>query len=509
MSQAKPIVLIVDDNEQKRYVLARHLKQAGFEIWEAASGEEAIRLARQQPSVIALDVQLPDIIGYEVSRRLRSDPATASIPIVQISATFTTPDSRAKGLECGADTFLTGSIEPEELVATMNAMIRMRRAEAMAKNFATQWQTTFDAISDAVCLVNTDGTIERCNLALATLLNIELSQVPGRNLLELVECTALDPSVYVRMLSSRHREVTERQADDKWFAISAEPVLDNEGTFKGGVLIISNITDRKRAEQVREREQAWLQQEAERLEAKVQERTRELEAIIKSMESFCYTIAHDLRTPLRAVSGFTSALLEKYSASFDEEGHDFAKRIVNASSRMDVLINELLAFGRLSHADLPRGSVDLNHVLNTVLAHHAIEIKESQAVLKVAPLLPCVWANQIITEQIVGNLVGNALKFVPPGVAPRVMVHAEARGQALRLWVDDNGIGIEPAYHEKVFGLFQRLHTDRQYRGTGLGLAIVRRGVERMGGHAGVESVPGQGSRFWIELPLLSSHEQG
>ena len=144
-SPPKATVLVVDDNEQKRYSITRYLKAAGFEIWETNNGEEALRLALKQPSVIALDINLPDILGFEVSRRLRNNPKTASIPIVQISATFTTPNSRAQGLNSGADTYLTGPIEPEELVATVNAMIRMRKAESAAREFASRWQSTFDS----------------------------------------------------------------------------------------------------------------------------------------------------------------------------------------------------------------------------------------------------------------------------------------------------------------------------------------------------------------------------
>lgn len=496
----KPTVLVVDDNEQKRYSITRYLRAAGFEIWETNCGEEALKLAQRQPDVITLDINLPDILGFEVSRRLRSDPKTASIPIIQISTTFTTPNSKAQGLDSGADTYLTGPIEPEELVATVHAMMRMRKAEGTAREFAARWQSTFDAITDAVILLNADGMIERCNRAFCALIDKPAHHVVGYSLSDVAGPTAVDQSVYFRMLVSRHRETIERCVNNSWYSIAADPVVDADGQFQGGVLIISNITDRKRADEARQREQELLQREADRLEAKVHERTRALEESVKSLEGFCYTIAHDLRAPLRAVNGLTSELLDQYSPSFDAEGKHLAERITAAARRMDRLIEELLAFGRLSNQDMPRRSVDLAAAFKSALAQHREEIKETNATVSLPTTMPRVWANPTIVEQIASNLIGNAIKFVPKGTAPRVQVETEDREKFLRVWVKDNGIGIEPAYHQKIFGLFERLHSDKAFRGTGIGLAIVQKGVERMGGRNGVESEVGKGSSFWIEL---------
>lgn len=498
----KPMVLVVDDNEQKRYTIARYLRASGFETLETATGEEALRMAKQKtPSAIALDVNLPDIVGYEVAKRIRTDPTTAGIPIVHISATFTTPNSKAHGLNSGADSYLTGPVEPEELVATINAMIRMRKAEVAARDYAAQWQTTFDAISDAVVLVNQDGMVEKCNRACLTLLNLPTERVVGKPVLDLAGAASLDQTVYFRMLGSRKRETSERQVNNEWFSVTADPVLNSEEAFKGGVVIISNITDRKKAEEIRAKEQASLQAEAGRLEAKVLERTRQLEESVKSMEGFCYTIAHDLRAPLRAVNGLTSELIGQYSAHFGPEGQELASRITAAAKRMDRLIEELLAFGRLSNADLPKRSVDCELAFKAAVLQFSEEIKEKKAEIEIRGRLPNVWANPTIVEQIAANFLGNALKFIGKNVTPKIVVWGETIGNTVRISVKDNGIGIEPAYHQKIFGLFERLHTDRQYRGTGIGLAIVRKGVERMGGTAGVESEIGKGSRFWIELP--------
>ena len=135
------------------------------------------------------------------------------------------------------------------------------------------------------------------------------------------------------------------------------------------------------------------------------------------------------------------------------------------------------------------------------LAQHSEEIEKTSASVTLPSTLPIVWANPTIVEQIASNLIGNALKFVRTGETPVVQITAEDCGDFTRVWVQDNGIGIEPDYHQKIFGLFERLHSEKSYRGTGIGLAIVQKGIERMDGRVGLESEPGQGSRFWIELP--------
>ena len=145
-------------------------------------------------------------------------------------------------------------------------------------------------------------------------------------------------------------------------------------------------------------------------------------------------------------------------------------------------------------------TVNLQKLVGDII-HERPELQPPRAELKVeAPLLP-VWAHEASLTQCLTNLLGNAVKFVAPGVTPRVRVYSEARDGQVRLWVEDNGIGIEPEAQRKLFEMFHRVHTERQYEGTGMGLAIVRKAIERMGGQTGVESALGQGSRFWLELP--------
>ncbi len=282
----------------------------------------------------------------------------------------------------------------------------------------------------------------------------------------------------------------------------------------------------------------------ETLEQRVRKRTAQLEEANQELEAFSYSVSHDLRAPLRAMQGFAQALLEDYSDQLDSLAQDYAQRIVTAARHMDTLINELLSYSRLSRGEIRLQVVSLTTVVAEALAELEMEIQAQNAQVRVEEPLPEAIAHRTILVQIVTNLIANAIKFVNPGVQPQVRVWAEeiegqgdkvtrgqgdrgTRGQGefrtispttnhqplttskwVRLWIEDNGIGIAPEYYQRIFRVFERLHGVESYPGTGIGLAIVRKGVERMGGEVGIESQANLGSRFWIELPKpVSNHE--
>lgn len=275
--------------------------------------------------------------------------------------------------------------------------------------------------------------------------------------------------------------------------VSCHPVRDSAGLIVGICAIVVDITEREAA----------LRDYAVELERRVVERTANLQESVQSLEGVLYHVAHDLRAPLRAMQGLTTLLLEEYSKEFDAAGRDYAGRIVTAASRMDILIRDLLAYGRLGHVELHPQKVELEKITKYVLDVMHDDIRERSAQFDIQHPLPVVSANELVLQQILLNLFSNALKFVAPGVAPRVRIWAEAVNGKIRLNIKDNGIGIEPEHQERIFRVFERLHRPEDYPGTGIGLAIVQKGVERMGGHVGVESRCGDGSRFWIELPAM------
>lgn len=261
-----------------------------------------------------------------------------------------------------------------------------------------------------------------------------------------------------------------------------------------------DISERKRAEQELHDAEERLRDYTAELEHRVADRTANLRQSLQSLEGLLYHVAHDLRAPLRSMASFTKILLDEYASKLDEQAQDYARRIATSAHFMDELVQGLLAYGHLTHAPVHLSKVNLEMQVDAAIEQFSSEIEQKRAMVEIQRPLPSVKANTGVMSQIILNLIANALKFVPAERKPQVLIRAEKDGK-VRLWIEDNGIGIKPEYHERIFRIFERLHGGNTYPGTGIGLAIVSKGVERMGGKAGVESVPGQGSRFWVELP--------
>jgi len=300
----------------------------------------------------------------------------------------------------------------------------------------------------------------------------------------------------------------------------------------GRSLVIStaiDVTARKQAE-------AEIRMLNATLERRVELRTNQLQAANEELEAFAYTVAHDLRAPLRGMQGLAEALLEDYRELLDELGQEYAQQIVNSGQQLEELIQDLLAYSRLSRTDLSLQVLDLESAVAEAIAMVQADAKSRQAQISVRSPLPAVIAHRVTLVQVIANLLTNAIKFVD-GAPPQLQIWAEEIKQPqegetesntvgeltratvgqwehsqllmassllpvciIRLWVEDNGIGIAPEHQKRIFRVFERLHGIESYPGTGIGLAIVKKGVDRMGGQVGVESQLGQGSRFWIQL---------
>jgi len=252
------------------------------------------------------------------------------------------------------------------------------------------------------------------------------------------------------------------------------------------VVVIVDITERKKIQQT--------------LERQVAERTAKLSETVGELEAFSYSIAHDMRAPLRAMHGFSRILEDEYSDQIAGNGKDYLRRITASANRLDSLIQDVLNYSKIVRAELTLERVDLEPFIHGITESYP-NLRAHDAEIRVEGPLPAVMANPAALTQVVSNLLGNAVKFVKPGVKPQVRVRAEKTGdRAVRLWFEDNGIGIRREVQERIFLMFQRLNPPGDYEGTGIGLTIVRKAVERMGGKVGVLSHPGQGSQFWIEL---------
>lgn len=239
------------------------------------------------------------------------------------------------------------------------------------------------------------------------------------------------------------------------------------------------------------------------LEERVVARTQELTKSNTQLDAFAYSVAHDLRAPVRAMSGFASILLDDYSGQLGDDAIEMAGRIVASAERMNQLIQGLLEYSRIGRQKLELPPVDLSLVVREALAQLESELEQRNVKPDILGIKHTVLAHRASVVQIVVNLLGNALKFVEPDTIPHIKIWSERHERRVFLWVEDNGIGIDPEYHDIVFGVFDRLHGEESYSGMGIGLAIARRAAEAQGGHIGLESSLGEGCKFWLDLSAV------
>jgi len=290
-----------------------------------------------------------------------------------------------------------------------------------------------------------------------------------------------------------------------WVQVSEVLIRDAEGRPQRAAGVVQDITQRKATELDLERAKQALQQHAAELERKVAQRTARLSEAVAELEHFSYTITHDMRAPLRAMRSFAQLLREDYADRLDDIGGDYLRRISEAAERMDNLILDALNYGQALQGALPLEAVDPAPLLRGMVESYP-QLHPPHANVEIVGEFPAVRANQAGLIQCLSNLLSNAVKFVEPGTLPQVRVWAEPRDGRVRIWVEDNGIGIPAEQKERVFVMFQRL--SKKYEGTGIGLALVRKVVERMQGAVGFESEPGHGSRFWIELARAGTADE-
>jgi PAS domain S-box-containing protein len=494
---AAALVLNVDDYEPTRYARTQVLRRAGFTVREATTGAEALRAAlAHAPAVVLLDVNLPDMDGFEVCRRLKTEPRTAMIAVLHLSATFVNPGHRALGLEGGADGYLTEPVEPPVLVATINALLRIRRAEARARQLAQQWQATFDAIRDGVAVLNVAGTVLQCNEAFLRIFARAGSDITGTPVMGLwggpPEHDSESP--FVRLLLSCRRETATMAFRDSWYHVTADPVLDDEGALIGCVYIVSDVTEHTQAE--KERAALLAREQVARAEA---------EAANRAKDEFLATVSHELRAPLTSMLGWTRMLRNRM---LDETATQHALETIERNVGIQTrLIEDLLDVSRIitGRLRLDVRPLDLNAVIRAAL-DGVLAAAEAKAI-RVETKLDFPGAHFLgdpgRLQQVMWNLLSNAVKFTPTG--GRVEVSLQTDGAHVRISVRDSGQGISPEFLPHVFERFRQAETTsaRTHGGLGLGLAIVRHLVELHGGTVQAESPGlGYGATFTVTLPF-------
>ena len=273
-----------------------------------------------------------------------------------------------------------------------------------------------------------------------------------------------------------------------WSSVVVTPMRNEEGALVGFSKITRDVTDRKQLLDT-------VQRHANELELRVAER----EQTNAELEAFSYSVSHDLRSPLRAIEGFSDIITTDFGDQLPAEVKEYLLQISQATGRMNRLVQDLLDYSRLTRVDLKPEAVEIAKVADDALQQMEQKLR-GRVHLTIAEGLRA-YVHPATLTQVLYNLISNGLKFARPGTEPKVEVSASTEGGRVRIAVHDNGIGIAPQHHERIFKVFEKLHAPSKYPGTGIGLAIVKRGITRMGGTVSLTSEPGKGSTFTIEVP--------
>jgi PAS domain S-box-containing protein len=390
---------------------------------------------------------------------------------------------------------------------------RMIEAKEIAERHRVEQEAIFNSMTEGLVVFDPHGNLLDMNpAALAihrfksvTAVRMHIGELPALNTLCGLDGTPLPLEAWPISRALRGEvfhdyEVLVRPTGggEPWIGnYGGAPVIGPDGTMMLAIVTLRDVTAQKRAaEELRQKEAALARANAE-LEQKVAARTAQLRETIADLEHFSYTLTHDLRAPLRAMHAFGDVLQQRHAAALDPVGRDYLRRVVQSAGRMDALITDALDYSKVMRSEYALQPVEPAPLLRGIVDSYP-ELQPPQAQIELPDLLPPVRANRAGLTQCFANLLTNAVKFVGPGVAPRVRITAEERGDRVRLWFEDNGIGVPPEQRERIFGMFERLSP--AYPGTGVGLALVRKVAERMDGRVGVEAGAGGGSRFWLEF---------
>jgi PAS domain S-box-containing protein len=486
-------ILNVDDNDGARYAKTRILQSAGFEVLEAANGTDALEIVKRVlPALVLLDVKLPDINGLEVCRRIKAESDSSSVLVLQTSAALTGRADKIRGLEGGADNYLAAPIEADELIANVNALLRMRQIQVDLRDSEERFRQLTDNIDDVFWMFSVPAReVVYVSPAYAT--------VWGRS----AEALGQQPDDW---LAAVHHDDRARMAA-RWERVASEPHYDDEFRIHGADGQVRWVRDRVfpvrdvRGQVVR----------VARVTSDITGR-REMEALLRAADSnknqFLATLAHELRNPLSPIRNAAALLGAIGDGSQERQAH--ARDVITRQvDHLAHLVDDLLDVARISEGKivLRNEEVDVRGVIAQAIETAAPLIATRGHRLVVAQPDERIWVSgdSVRLAQSVGNLLHNAAKFTPAGGEIHLGVSVSDHGR-VRISVRDNGIGIAEDNLPRIFGMFTQVEVppDRAPEGLGIGLSLVSHLLELHGGQLSATSPGiGLGSTFTVDLPLL------
>jgi PAS domain S-box-containing protein len=486
-------LLIVDDDPASRYATVRLLRSAGFRTREAATGKEGLDAADATISAIVLDVHLPDIDGFELCRILHSRPATARLPVLHLTAAFVTDDDKVRGLDSGADAYLTRPVEPAVLVATVQALVRTRVAEEAMRHSEAKFRAIYAQAPGGICLLNRNGEFIDLNPAMLKFLRRDASAIVGHRVSEFV------PKEWVQRVDAYTRHtgaggthefpMIDARGELLHLEWAISPHIDPEVNMA----VVTDVSARMLLEQ--QRQQLLDRERVARSAA---------ERMSRMKDDLIAVLSHELRTPLNAIMSWTHVLKLRGGSDETIRGLAAIERNGNIQARM---ISDILDMSRfnLGKMRLSLETVDPAEAVTSAInaMRPSTDAEGHQFVLDFEPPYRPIRVDSSRLQQILWNLLSNAIKFSPPASEIRVALREEAGG--LRISVTDQGRGIDPEFLPYLFDRFTQSDaaSNREHGGLGLGLSIVKQLVEAHGGTVTARSGGvGRGSVFEIWLPV-------
>jgi PAS domain S-box-containing protein len=453
-----------------------------------------------------------EVIGKNFSLFFTQEDRVAQVPQKELAKAASSGyayDDRWHLCKDGARVYVNGSLcllkaddgQPFGFVKIVRSQTEKKRHLDEIEDLRTIVATT----DDFAYIFSPQGRFLYANAALLKVYAKTLDQVVGKTFSELgypdwhadMHMREIEEIVRTRKPIRGEVPFTGESGISGVYDYIFKPVLRDDGEVAIIVGTTRDVTERKRAAEKLAQAQRELSDRAAHLDALVQQRTQKLVETIGELEAFSYSISHDLRAPLRAMMGFASILRADYGPQLDAEANHCLERISSASRRMDELIKDVLSYSQVSRAELVLQRIEPERLIADIISSYP-HLASSEVTIRIASSLPAVLANESALTQCIANLLGNAAKFVAPGVKPQIDISAETMGGFVRLRFRDNGIGIAPENLTSVFEIFKRATSDHE--GTGIGLSIVKKAVERMGGTVDLESELGRGSVFSLKL---------
>jgi PAS domain S-box-containing protein len=509
-------ILLVDDTPEKLLALEAALGDMGQTLVRAESGSEALRLVlRRDFAVILLDINMPGMDGFETAALIRQRKSSAHTPIIFITS-FSTADVEVyRGYSLGAVDYLFTPVTPEVLRSKVAVFVELakknreiqRQAEALRRaeeermqrkldetNARLEWETRrnhfFRLSIELLAISDYDGVFTQTNPTWRKTLGYDEDELHGRALHEFIhpDDAAMTRETIGNILkadSSLYFESRFRSKDGgfRWLGWTIAPFAA-EGLL---YIFARDMTER------REREN-----EIRRLNGDLEQRTLSLQLLNQELESFSYSLAHDLRTPLRSITAYSEMLVAGEAGEMTSEAMKMVRTIQRNSGRMTQLMDDFLAFFRVARKDVKQENVLMNAVAREAIATVSVDSKR-QVEFKVG-VLPPAKGDPAMILQVLVNLVSNAVKFTALKERAVIEIGCVADRLPTVYYVRDNGVGFNMKYYSRLFGVFERLHRREDFDGTGIGLAIVQKIVQRHGGSVWAESVLDNGATFYFTL---------